>query len=1077
MAESRSADVSRRLLAGVTAMALIGAGLGFTTAAYADDDPTSVVIDFSADGYDPDAPNAPKDQNGWTAGAPGDWGIEAADNALRYSNSLYSGGAISYLFSPKTANAGEPDGGGEYNTFSGEFVLAPVDDEYQEGLNVQVAFDDGNADRNGGALNFRHVDGRLAVTAFWPTIDAERENWRNETVWFDDPTESHVVGYQVQYIPGAQDTLTVWIDGEEVFTVPTWETYSGTKYSTNSLLFRPASSTFTEDGIGYDDFTITPEEGEALAGKGFLFSDIAYEVWDTAITTVDPATLEVGGNRTGDLLQILPGEYTPISDAYELSAEWYRDGDRIDGADDLQYLIGGADLGAVLTAKIVVALPGYPTLTYDLEGSVEVEGVSTVSVTADRVDGTQAGGRWFEDQFDGDGGFFDHPRTPDSGVSGFTQWANGPWTPPAQIPNKIFRLDTIDPSYQQGTWSVTNDGFTLDVNTDDDTKGKLRFIAYVGQTGVESIDRHLGITLSKLLEFPLSWSQESTSGIAGPILNIFLTKEIEEGKWITTTVGTQAQGVNGVLDFNAIGKWNARTNVYSNGLFDGTLVSPYNHFANPNFTTSVLESNFGDFNVVGFGINLGADSDYAWTIQDINILGNIVHFADQSTFTAVAAPGIDGVVKVGNTVSATPPAYLPDLEDATISYFWQVGEGDPYEGDDFEIRAGAAGLPLTLTAVVSAPGYEDLAIEAEPVTVAKGTLVATDPGISGTVKVDQTVTRIAPTVDGEVEDVSISYQWRIADSSVSTATSYKLPASARGKSLVLRAVISAPGYDELTVNSAPKTVAAGTFTSTPVPKISGTKAVGKTLTATPAAWTPAASFTYQWYRGSSKIAGATGKTYLLKPADLGKSISVELTGTKTGYTTKSVKSAAGTVAAGAFKSPTPTISGTTKVGSTLTANAGTWAPTATLKYQWYRGSAAIAKATGKSYVLQPADLGKSITVKVTGSAAGYTSKTVASAAKKITAGTLTTAKPTITGTLKAGSTLTAKPGTWKAGTSTKVTFKYQWLVAGKAVSGATKATFKVPTSAKGKSVSVKVTGSATGYTSATVTSATKTIAK
>ena len=270
--------------------------------------------------------------------------------------------------------------------------------------------------------------------------------------------------------------------------------------------------------------------------------------------------------------------------------------------------------------------------------------------------------------------------------------------------------------------------------------------------------------------------------------------------------------------------------------------------------------------------------------------------------------------------------------------------------------------------------------------------------------------------------------------------------------------------------------AAPPFTKTSTPTVSGTKRVGQTLTANVAAWTPAASFTYQWYRGSSKISGATGKTYLLQPADLGKSISVEVTGSKDGYATKSVKSADGTVATGTFTAK-PTISGTTKVGSALTAVAGTWAPKATFKYQWYRGTAAIAKATGKTYVLQPADLGKSISVKVTGSAAGYTSKTVASAGKKITAGTLTAATPTITGTLKAGSTLTAKPGTWKAGTSTKVTFKYQWLVAGKAVAGATKSTWKVPTSAKGKKVTVKVTGSATGYTAQAKTSAAKTIAK
>ena len=49
---------------------------------------------------------------------------------------------------------------------------------------------------------------------------------------------------------------------------------------------------------------------------------------------------------------------------------------------------------------------------------------------------------------------------------------------------------------------------------------------------------------------------------------------------------------------------------------------------------------------------------------------------------------------------------------------------------------------------------------------------------------------------------------------------------------------------------------------------------------------------------------------------------------------------------------TPTVSGTAKVGSTLTAKAGTWAPApVTLAYQWYRGSVRIAGATKSTYTV------------------------------------------------------------------------------------------------------------------------------
>lgn len=80
--------------------------------------------------------------------------------------------------------------------------------------------------------------------------------------------------------------------------------------------------------------------------------------------------------------------------------------------------------------------------------------------------------------------------------------------------------------------------------------------------------------------------------------------------------------------------------------------------------------------------------------------------------------------------------------------------------------------------------------------------------------------------------------------------------------------------------------------------------------------------------------------------------------------------------------------------------------------------------------------------------------------------TLTTATPTIKGTVRAGQTLSATPGAWTSGT----TFTYQWLVAGKAVPGATKKTFLLTTTSVGNTVTVKVTGAKSGYTTASTTS-------
>jgi len=158
------------------------------------------------------------------------------------------------------------------------------------------------------------------------------------------------------------------------------------------------------------------------------------------------------------------------------------------------------------------------------------------------------------------------------------------------------------------------------------------------------------------------------------------------------------------------------------------------------------------------------------------------------------------------------------------------------------------------------------------------------------------------------------------------------------------------------------------------PTITGTKTVGSTLTAHPGDWGPGVvAMAYQWYGAGVQIDGARAKTYTLSGANAGKTLTVLVTGSKTGYTSRSRASAATTVIAkGALTSATPTITGTATVGSALTANPGTWGPaTVRLKYQWYRSDVAIIGATAKTYTVVSADRGFALKVRVVGSKLGY----------------------------------------------------------------------------------------------------------
>ena len=67
-----------------------------------------------------------------------------------------------------------------------------------------------------------------------------------------------------------------------------------------------------------------------------------------------------------------------------------------------------------------------------------------------------------------------------------------------------------------------------------------------------------------------------------------------------------------------------------------------------------------------------------------------------------------------------------------------------------------------------------------------------------------------------------------------------------------------------------------------------------------------------------------------------------------------------------------------------------------------------------------------------------------------------TMAPAITGTVKAGSTLTGTPGTWSNNPSG---YRYQWSRDGTPIQGATSSTYKVQTSDQGLKLTVAVTAS------------------
>ena len=269
--------------------------------------------------------------------------------------------------------------------------------------------------------------------------------------------------------------------------------------------------------------------------------------------------------------------------------------------------------------------------------------------------------------------------------------------------------------------------------------------------------------------------------------------------------------------------------------------------------------------------------------------------------------------------------------------------------------------------------------------------------------------------------------------------------------------------------------------ATGVPGITGTALVGKTLTATTDLiededGLTGATFTYQWLVDGAEINGATDSTYIVIAADEGKPIEVRVAFTDDAGNPESLTSypflfappliirdvpviASNTTATGA-----PTITGTVRVGETLTSTTTDISDSdglnnATFTYQWLADDADITDATGSTYALVAADEGKTVKVRITftDDAGNDESLTSAPTAAVTASNTPATGEPTITGTAQVGETLTANTtGIADSDGLINATFTYQWLADDTDITDATGSTYTLAAADEGKTVKIRV---------------------
>ena len=232
--------------------------------------------------------------------------------------------------------------------------------------------------------------------------------------------------------------------------------------------------------------------------------------------------------------------------------------------------------------------------------------------------------------------------------------------------------------------------------------------------------------------------------------------------------------------------------------------------------------------------------------------------------------------------------------------------------------------------------------------------------------------------------------------------------------------------------------------------ISGTARVGETLTADASGITDAdgmtnATLSYQWISvaadDTETDVGMDQATYEVAASDAGNTLKVTVSFTDDRGTVESVTSDP-TAAVDAANSPATgavTISGTARVGETLTADASgimdaDGMTSATLSYQWSSvatdGTASDVGMDQTTYEVAAGDLGATIMVTVSFTDDRGFDESVESAATAAVdaANSPATGAVTISGTAQVGETLTADAsGIMDADGMTNATLAYQWI--------------------------------------------------
>jgi Domain of unknown function (DUF4347)/Beta-propeller repeat len=455
----------------------------------------------------------------------------------------------------------------------------------------------------------------------------------------------------------------------------------------------------------------------------------------------------------------------------------------------------------------------------------------------------------------------------------------------------------------------------------------------------------------------------------------------------------------------------------------------------------------------------------------------------QNTTESVTSSGTVAVVNVNDLPTGAITIAGTATEDQTLTVSNTLADADGLGGMSYQWQAngidiaGATGTSLLLDqtfvgkVITAKASYIDGQGTAESVA-SVGTAAVLNVNdlptgavtISGTAAEDQTLTAANTLADADGLG-SITYQWQASGVDITGATgaTFVLGQAQVGKVITVKA-----SYTDLLTT--PESVTSGATIAvtnvndlpTGAVTIAGTAAEDQTLTATNtlADADGLGTVTYQWQANGVNITGATGATLLLDQTSVGKTITLQARYTDAQGTAESVVSAPTIAVTNINDLPigAVTIAGTPTQGQTLTAsnNLTDADGLGTIGYQWQADNIDIVGATGTSFVLRQAQVGKVMTVKVGYTDLQGTAESVVSAGTAAIALNRINQPPigtvTIAGTAAEAQTLTASNNLTDGDGLGPIA--YQWQANGADIAGATGATVVLDQAQVGKVITV-----------------------